>query len=359
MPVRYIERVSRYQRVETMPVRLWKQTSREAHGAKHARGELALESCKGVLEEAVIEARVVRNEHAAGEHLKQIARDRRERRCALHHVVGNARQRLDCRRNGKLRVDERAPFADALGRIAIMVDAYDADFGDAIVPRGRPGGFEIDEREGGSGQQRITLDGRTFVRYSNCMSNDRSYLGTLQDYYARHRALPSYSSIGGLLGLRSKSSVAALVARMKLAGFLESTPDRRLAPTKRFFARPIAAGFVRAGLPDPVTDDEPDAVTLDDYLIERPSQTVLVRVKGDSMIDAGIFEGDLVVVEKRAAAQKGEIVVAIVDNQFTLKRLDLENGRFVLRPENKAYPTIRPEGQLEIFGVMVGLVRKM
>ncbi len=51
----------------------------------------------------------------------------------------------------------------------------------------------------------------------------------------------------------------------------------------------------------PIDDDEPDAVTLDDYLIERPSQTVLIRVKGDSMIDAGIFEGDLVVVEKRAA----------------------------------------------------------
>jgi repressor LexA len=191
------------------------------------------------------------------------------------------------------------------------------------------------------------------------MSNDRSYLGALQDYYARHRALPSYASIGSLLGLRSKSSVAALVARMKLAGYLESTPDRRLAPTKRFFARPLASGFVRAGLPEAIVDDEPDAVTLDDYLIERPSQTVLVRVRGDSMMDAGIFEGDLVVVEKRAAAQKGDIVVAIVDNQFTLKRLDIENGAFILKPENKAYPIIRAEGALEIFGVMVGLVRKI
>ena len=192
------------------------------------------------------------------------------------------------------------------------------------------------------------------------MSNDRSYLGTLQDYYARHRALPSYASIGQLLGLRSKSSVAALVARMKLSGYLESTPDRRLAPTKRFFARPLATGTVRAGLPDAVDDDaQADTVTLDDYLIERPSQTVLVRVKGDSMIDAGIFEGDLVVVEKRAAAQRGDIVVAIVDNQFTLKRLDLESGNFVLKPENPAYPVIRPEGALEIFGVMVGLVRKL
>ena len=191
------------------------------------------------------------------------------------------------------------------------------------------------------------------------MSNDRSYLGALQDYYARHRAMPSYASIGALLGLKSKSSVAALIARLKLAGFLESTPDRRLAPTKRFFARPLAAGFVRAGLPEPVVDDEADAVTLDDYLIERPSQTVLVRVKGDSMLDAGIFDGDLVVVEKRPAAQKGDIVVAIVDNQFTLKRLEIESGRFVLKPENKAYPVIRPEGALEILGVMVGLVRKL
>ena len=191
------------------------------------------------------------------------------------------------------------------------------------------------------------------------MSNDRSYLTILQDYYARHRALPSYATIGGLLGLRSKSSVAALVARLKLAGYLESTPDRRLAPTKRFFARPLAETPVRAGLPDAVEDGEADAVTIDDYLIERPSSTVLVRVKGDSMEDAGILDGDLVVVEKRAAAEKGEIVVAIVDNQFTLKRLELEGGRFVLKPENKAYPIIRPEGTLEIFGVMIGLVRKL
>jgi repressor LexA len=139
---------------------------------------------------------------------------------------------------------------------------------------------------------------------------------------------------------------------------VESTPDRRLAPTRRFFARPLADAAVRAGLPDPIDDAPTDALTLDDYLIERPSQTVLVRVKGDSMQDAGILEGDLVVVEKRSAARKGDIVVAIVDNQFTLKRLDLERGRFVLRPENKAYPVIRPEGALEIFGVMVGLVRK-
>jgi repressor LexA len=177
------------------------------------------------------------------------------------------------------------------------------------------------------------------------MSNDRSYLSTLQDYYARHRALPSYASIGNLLGLKSKSSVAALVARLKLAGFIDSTPDKRLAPTKRFFERTLALMPVQAGLPNPVEDAGGDALTIDDYLIERPSQTVL--------------DGDLVVVEKTPSAKRGDIVVAIVDSQFTLKRLDLEAGRFVLKPENKAYPVIRPEGTLEIFGVMVGLVRKL
>ena len=191
------------------------------------------------------------------------------------------------------------------------------------------------------------------------MSNDRSYLASLQDYYAQHRALPSFASIGQLLGLKSKSSVAAMVARLKLAGYLDSTPDRRLAPTGRFFARPLAESPVQAGLPNAVDDAHADALTIDDYLIERPSQTVLIRVKGDSMQDAGILEGDLVVVEKIATAKRGDIVVAIVDGQFTLKRLDVERGQFVLKPENKAYPVIRPEGTLEIFGVMVGLVRKL
>ena len=145
------------------------------------------------------------------------------------------------------------------------------------------------------------------------MSNDRSYLTALQDYYARHRALPSYASIGSLLGLRSKSSVAALVARLKLRGLVESTPDRRLAPTRRFFERPLADAPVRAGLPNPIDDAPADALTIDDYLIEHPSRTVLVRVKGDSMQEAGIFDGDLAVVEKRNTARRGEIVIAIVD----------------------------------------------
>ena len=102
----------------------------------------------------------------------------------------------------------------------------------------------------------------------------------------------------------------------------------------------------------------PDAITIDEHLISHPSKTVLIKVKGDSMIDAGIHPGDTVVVEKRGSANAGDIVVAILDNEFTLKRFERERGRVVLRPENKAYPVIRPKGDVEIFGVVVGQFRK-
>ncbi len=189
------------------------------------------------------------------------------------------------------------------------------------------------------------------------MADDGQYLAKLQEYYARHRVLPSYASIGALVGLSSKASVAEMVLRLKTGGFLESSPDRRLKPGKRFFERPIAEG-VRAGLPSPAADAAPETLTIDEYLVPHPSRSVLITVKGDSMIDAGIRSGDVVVVEKRVAANVGDIVVAIIDNEFTLKRLDKEKGRVVLRPENKAYPVIRPKDNTEIFGVVVGLFRK-
>ncbi len=189
------------------------------------------------------------------------------------------------------------------------------------------------------------------------MSRDTDYLSQLQDYYARHRVFPPYSAIGELLGLRSKSSVAALVARLRLAGHLEATPDRRLKPGPRFFDR-VLAESVRAGFPSPADDSARDSLTLDEFLIDHPSRTVLVRVKGDSMLEAGIHPGDIAVVERTHEAHPGDLVVAVVDDEFTLKHLAIEKGSYVLKPANPAYPVIRPKGSLEIFGVVVGMLRK-
>src|SRR5512135_1042388 len=136
-------------------------------------------------------------------------------------------------------------------------------------------------------------------------NQDERYLDQLRDYYAEHGVLPPYSTVMTLLGLRSKSPVAALVARLKLAGFLESSPEKRLKPGRRFFERPIYDS-VRAGLPSAAGDDRHDMLTIDEHLIERPSSTVLITVKGDSMIDAGIHPGDTVIVDKRRNANAGD-----------------------------------------------------
>jgi SOS-response transcriptional repressor LexA len=187
---------------------------------------------------------------------------------------------------------------------------------------------------------------------------DPAYLEKLQDYYAEHKVIPSYSVLAGLWGISAKSWVSECVKRFEEAGYLDWTPDKQLKPGKRFFERRLADSAVQAGLPGAAASDSHELMTIDDYVVPNPSKTVLIRVKGDSMIDAGIHEGDLLVVEVQSHANPGEIVVAIVDNEFTVKYLQRERNDYVLKPANKAYPVIRPRGRMEIFGVMAGLVRR-
>lgn len=187
---------------------------------------------------------------------------------------------------------------------------------------------------------------------------DGEYLNKLQDYYADWKSIPSYAKLCEVFGITSKSWVKAILDRLCAAGFLERTPDAVWVPTRQFFARPLAESTVQAGMPVSITDTQGDYFVIDEMLIDTPSKTTLITVKGESMIDAGIHDGDVAVVEKRMTANIGDIVVAIVDNEFTLKTLDKERGQFILRPANPAFPVIRPQGTLEIFGVLVGLIRK-
>jgi len=188
--------------------------------------------------------------------------------------------------------------------------------------------------------------------------HDPAYLEKLQDYYAEHKVIPSYSVLATLWGVSAKSWVSQCVKRFEEGGYLDWTPDKQLKPGPRFFERRLAHDTVQAGMPNAAISDSHEMLTIDDYLVPHPSKTSLVRVKGDSMIDAGIHEGDLLVVEQQNHAREGEIVVAIVDNEFTVKYLAREDGQHILKPANKAYPVIRPRGRMEIFGVMAGLVRR-
>ncbi len=190
-------------------------------------------------------------------------------------------------------------------------------------------------------------------------NRDAEYLGLLRDYYAENQHIPSIQRVAELVGLTSKSSASGVLKRLADAGFLERAPDDGAwIPAMRFFERPLAEAAVRAGSPDSIEGEGAQPFMVDQYVVRRPSRTVMVPVKGDSMSDAGIHEGDIAVVERSHVANAGDFVVAIVDNEFTLKELAVERGRFVLKPHNPAYPIIRPKGELEIFGVMTGLVRR-
>lgn len=189
-------------------------------------------------------------------------------------------------------------------------------------------------------------------------SRDTEYLARLQDYYADWKSIPSYTRLCEVFGIASKSWVKAILDRLEKAAFIERTPDGIWVPTRQFFARPLAESSVQAGMPLSVSATQGEYYVIDEMLIEKPSLTTMIPVKGDSMIGAGIHDGDVAVVEKRHLADVGNIVVAIVDGEFTLKELGRERGKYVLLPANPGYPVIRPQGTLEIFGVLVGLIRK-
>lgn len=188
---------------------------------------------------------------------------------------------------------------------------------------------------------------------------DAEYLDRLRDYYAENLRIPSLQRIAQLMGFASKAAASKLLARLHDARYLERTAeDDAWIPAERFFERPLADIAVRAGVPEDVDSVASQPFLVDRYLVRKPSETVMIPVKGDSMIDAGIQEGDIAVVVRTHAARAGDFVVAIVDNEFTLKELVSERGKFVLKPHNRAYPVIRPKGQLEVYGVVTGLIRK-
>lgn len=187
---------------------------------------------------------------------------------------------------------------------------------------------------------------------------DETYLGRLRTYWKRHNAFPPMVKLCDVVGLSSTSSVFAMVGRLVEAGYLERT-EGRIAPTKKFFARPLL-GPVRAGVPQQTSQEEVELVTVDDYLIDEPSRTSMHRVRGDSMRDLGIYDRDLLAVEHNCPTKPGDVVVAYVDNELTVKTLRMdERGQFFLEAANPAYPAIRPRTSLEILGVVVGLVRRM
>ncbi len=179
----------------------------------------------------------------------------------------------------------------------------------------------------------------------------------LMRYYNKHGRLPSYDGLAELFDVQSKGSLYKYVKHFIDDGLVAKSEDGKLIPTTKLYGITVL-GSIQAGFPTGSEEEITDTMSLDQYLIENPQASYLLHVSGDSMVDAGIVQGDMVIVDRSKKAQAGNIVVAQVDNEWTLKYLMKQKNKTFLRAANKKYPDIHPEQEMNVAGVVTSVIRK-
>lgn len=179
----------------------------------------------------------------------------------------------------------------------------------------------------------------------------------LSAFYTENKRMPTYEEMKGIFGVASKNTVAYRVTKLVESGFLTKSGSKLMLSETGSVMR---LGTVQAGFPTEAQEDiTSELMSLDDFLVERKSSTYMLEVMGESMIDAGILEGDLVLVEKGRTPKRGDIVLALIENEYTLKYLEQEQGKPVLVPANKAFKKIYPNpNHLRIEAVLKAVIRK-
>ena len=183
------------------------------------------------------------------------------------------------------------------------------------------------------------------------------YRTKIYSFYEKNKRMPTYSEMMKLFDFKSKNAVAKIVGKMLVAGTVAKDHLGRLIPTKLFSEVPFL-GFVTAGFPATVEEELTDTMNLDDLLVGKKELTYMLEVDGDSMIDAHIENGDMVIVEKTNNANDMQIVIAEVDGEFTMKYLRKEGNKMWLEPANKNYKPIYPAFSLNIIAVIKAVIRK-
>lgn len=183
------------------------------------------------------------------------------------------------------------------------------------------------------------------------------YQLALSTFYRKHKRMPSYSELMRLWGYKTKSAVYHTVHKLIQDGVIGKDKQGRIVPHK-LYGDVKVLGVVEAGWPSPAEEELVDTMSLDEYLIENKEATYLLRVKGDSMVDAGIQQGDLVIAERTNTPKVGRIVIAEVDGEWTMKYLRNGKDGMYLEAANRAYKPIYPKEDLKIVAVVKGVIRK-
>ena len=176
-------------------------------------------------------------------------------------------------------------------------------------------------------------------------------------YYGAHKRMPSYAEAATLFGLKSKDSSYRIIQRLISEGVVKKDAQGKLIPGNLEGGIKVL-GLVEAGFATPAEENLLDTITLDDYVIDRREASFMLRVKGDSMIDAGIHEGDFVIVERTTTAKPGAIIIAEIDGAFTMKYLRKKGTQFYLEAANNKYKPIVPKHDLKITAIVKAVVRK-
>jgi repressor LexA len=161
-----------------------------------------------------------------------------------------------------------------------------------------------------------------------------------------------------LFGYRSKNAVHGLIEKLVEQGYL-AKQGHKLAMTGRLTGALRLIGTVQAGFPSPAEEELLDTLSLDEFLISKPEATFLLKVTGDSMLEAGILPGDMVLVERGAEPKANDIVIAQVDGEWTMKYFSRDEQGVRLDPANPKYRPIRPARTLEVGGVVRSVIRKL
>jgi SOS regulatory protein LexA len=178
----------------------------------------------------------------------------------------------------------------------------------------------------------------------------------LSQFWRSRKRLPTFVECLDLWGYKSTQAVARTIQALIEVDVLRRDDAGKLVPGRRIASLPIL-GSVQAGFPTPAEEERLGEVSFDDLLVRNPQSTYVVKVSGDSMSGAGIQPGDMVVVERGVQPRMGDIVVAQVDGDWTMKRYERRGNRVVLVPANPKYKLIVPQHELVLGGVVRGVVR--
>lgn len=186
------------------------------------------------------------------------------------------------------------------------------------------------------------------------------YKNKIVQFYKNQKRVPGYQEIMNLVGFKSKNAVYKLLNKLVEDGIFSKDSKGRLVPMRLGGEVPLL-GLVEAGIPTSAEEHMLDSTSIEDLLMgDSRNSTYLLEVKGESMIEAHIAEGDMVLVERTLTAKPGDIVIAEVDQGWTMKYLRVDKkGRTYLEPANKNFKPIYPEYELNIAAVVKAVIRKL